>query len=82
MKLGILGSCLLASAAMALAQNNVLGILSLPEVFGPSDCQPYNPSELKLYPAPKIGRSIGAIRAGTYLKLHAEGGCEGPKVNV
>jgi hypothetical protein len=79
MKLGIL----LASAAIAMAQNNVLGILSLPEVFGPPGfCEPFVPSELTLYSAPKPGRSIGSIRVVTPLKFLPDGGCEGTNVKV
>jgi len=39
----------------ASAQDRVIGLLSLPEVFGAQVCAPFEPGQVPLHAAPKAG---------------------------
>jgi hypothetical protein len=73
---------LLACAAPANAQDRIIGILSLPEVFGDSPCQRFVPREIALYGVPVQERPVGAIRVDRNWKFPGDGGCEGLEVGV
>jgi hypothetical protein len=72
----------LACAPAAWAQDQVLGLLSLPEVFGSGACDKFTPAEITLYAAPDSEPAVGSIRVDQYWTFYAAGGCEGLMVNV
>ena len=72
----------LATGAPALAQDRVIGLLSLPEVFGGSQCAAFEPEEVPLHPAPNDGRTVGVIRVDQNWSFAPHGGCEGLEVRV
>ena len=73
---------LLACASPARAQDRIIGILSLPEVFGDSPCQQFVPREIALYATPVPERRVGTIRVDRNWSFPREGGCEGLEVGV
>jgi hypothetical protein len=79
-------SCLLAilllSATCAVTQERVLGLLTLPEVFGDGACHEFVPREVVLFAAPGSEELIGSIRVAEYWTFHERGGCEGLRVRV
>ena len=66
----------------AAAQEKVIGLLSLPEVFGPRQCAPFEPHEVALHAAPDDGQPIGFIRVDQNWSFAPHGGCEGLEVSV
>ena len=72
----------LAIANPALAQERVLGLLSLPEVFGPRVCAPFEPSQVALHSVPNDGAAIAFIRVDQNWSFAPHGGCEGLEVSV
>ena len=72
----------LAIPASAFAQERVLGLLSLPEVFGPRVCAPFEPSQVALHAAPNDGAAIAFIRVDKNWSFAPHGGCEGLEVSV
>ena len=67
---------------VASAQSRVLGLVSLPQVFGEHACATYTPSEIIVYAEPDSTRSLGVIRVGQPGTMHENGGCEGLRVVV
>lgn len=82
MKTWVLVVCLLAFPAALRAQDQVVGLLSLPEVFGAGACDKFAPGEIALHAAPESEAVIGSIQVDRYWTFHAMGGCEGLIVNV
>jgi len=80
MQLVILSVLMLAGAAMA--QDNVIGLLKLPEIFGEGGCDKFEPAEIQLFAAPGLGKAIGSIRVDNNWRFPADGGWEGLTVNV
>ena len=75
-----------AIACIALGQtgaspDRIIGLLTLPEVFGNGACDRYSPRDVTLYAAPDGGRA-GTIRVVTPWTHQAAGGCEGLDVRV
>ena len=64
------------------AADRVVGLLSLPEVFGKGPCDTFTPQEVLLYSAPDSRDVMGSIRVDKYWTFPAEGGCQGLTVNV
>jgi hypothetical protein len=63
-------------------QDKLLGVLTLPEVFGTDPCEKFTPTEIPLYAAPDVSSMVGSIRVDQYWTFHDVGGCEGLTVNV
>lgn len=72
----------LVAGSPAAAQDRVLGLLSLPEVFGNGACDRFTPSDVVLHAGPDSLPAIGRIRVDRYWTFHDGGGCEGLVVNV
>ena len=64
------------------AQDRVIGLLSLPDVFGAGPCERFVPREVALYSAPDTLRQVGSIRVDRHWTFPLDGGCEGLKVGV
>jgi hypothetical protein len=73
---------ILASGSSAQAQDRVIGLLSLPEVYGARMCAPFEPGHVALHAAPGDGKPIGFIRVDQNWSFAPHGGCEGLKVSV
>jgi hypothetical protein len=71
----------LAFAARANAQDRVLGLLQLPEVFSTGPCVPFFPRNVTLYDSPD-GKTIGTIEVDQNWSFAPHGGCEGLEVRV
>ncbi len=77
----MLMTCALRAPGEASAQERVLGLLTLPTVFGEGPCDQTSPDEIRLFSAPATGAVVGSIKVDTPWTLHA-GGCDGLSVNV
>ncbi len=69
-------------ASEARAQDRVIGLLTLPEVFGGEACTPFEPRPVPLYAEPASKREVASIRVDQYWSFAAHGGCEGLEVSV
>ncbi len=78
----LLAIATLAIAASAVAQPRVLGLLSLPEVFGPRLCSPFEPGVVALHAAPNDGKAFAFVRVDRNWSFAPHGGCEGLEVSV
>ena len=76
--------CLLCwfPAASAFAQEKVLGLLSLPEVFGSRECAPFEPRAITLHSSATDGSLVGSIEVDQNWSFAPHGGCEGLEVRV
>jgi hypothetical protein len=63
------------------AQDRVIGLLTLPEVFGSEVCSPFKPESVALHLEPG-GARIGSIDVDQYWSFAPHGGCEGLEVRV
>lgn len=72
----------LAIAAPAGAQDRVIGLLSLPEAFGNSECAAFEPGEIPLYAEATDATPIAFIRVDQNWSFAPHGGCEGLEVSV
>jgi len=82
MKTGLLMAGLLVFPAAASAQDQIIGLLSLPEVFGEGPCDRFTPQEVTLRAGPDSETIVGTIRVDVPWTFHAVGGCEGLRVNL
>jgi hypothetical protein len=76
------GLLFLLSATTASAQERVIGLLSLPEVFGSRECSPFEPTSIALHASPNDARAIAAIEVDRESSFAPHGGCEGLAVSV
>jgi hypothetical protein len=72
----------LIGGAPASAQERVIGLLSLPQVFGPRQCAPFEPVDVALHASPNDARAFAIIRVDQYHSFAPHGGCEGLEVSV
>jgi hypothetical protein len=68
-------------AAPVRAQDRVIGLLTLPEVFGNGACDRFTPEAITLHREPD-GPPIGSIQVEQSWSFDAHGGCEGLDVRV
>ena len=68
--------------AAAVRQDKLIGLLSLPEVFGAGACDKFTPATVPLYAMPDFGPTVASIRVDQYWTFQDVGGCEGLIVNV
>jgi hypothetical protein len=66
----------------ALAQERTIGLLSLPEVFGPRQCAPFEPQQVALHASPNDGSPFAFVRVDQNWSFAPHGGCEGLEVSV
>jgi hypothetical protein len=81
MRVLVLTLAWLLAAAPAHAQSPLLGLLTLPRVFGEGACDPTPPRPVALFDGPR-GARIGEIRTLTPWRMNPEGGCEMLEVRV
>ena len=82
MRMLFLGAMTFALADSAIAQDRVIGLLSLPEVFGARVCAPFEPGQVALHAAPGDATPVSFIRVDQNWSFAPHGGCEGLKVSV
>jgi hypothetical protein len=63
-------------------EGNVIGLLSLPEVFGSRQCAPFEPIDVALHAAPNDGKVMALIRVDRNWSFAPHGGCEGLAVSI
>jgi hypothetical protein len=80
-RIDFLFACLAALATPALAQERVLGLLALPQVFGRGACDRFTPQPVPLRADPR-GAVIGAIVVATPWTFQGDGGCSGLEIAV
>ena len=73
---------LVATASSAHAQDRVVGLLSLPEVYGARLCAPFDPESVALYSSPNDSTPTAFIRVDQSWSFAPHGGCEGLRVSV
>jgi hypothetical protein len=66
----------------AAAQDRVIGLLALPEVYGARMCAPFEPGQVAIHATPKAGAPVAVIRVDQNWSFAPHGGCEGLKVSV
>jgi hypothetical protein len=69
-------------SAPAFAQYRVIGLLSLPEVFGGGECDHFDPRGIPLHSSPNDAAAIATIEVDQNWSFAPHGGCEGLEVSV
>ena len=75
-------SAIVLLAPPAFAQDRVIGLLSLPEVFGGGACDHFDPREIPLRNSPNDVAAVGTIEVDQNWSFAPHGGCEGLEVTV
>ena len=78
----LIGVALVLSAVPAFGQERIIGLLSLPDVFGPRQCAPFEPRDIELHASPNDGQPFASIRVDRNWSFAPHGGCEGLEVSV
>jgi hypothetical protein len=73
---------LIVWAAPAAAEDRVIGLLSLPEVFGARQCAPFEPGEVELHAAPNDGKAAAFVRVDRTWSFSPHGECDGLEVSI
>jgi hypothetical protein len=73
---------LLPWTSAAHAADQVLGLLSLPDVFGSGPCDEFTPRDVFLYSAPESDDVVGSIRGERDGSSPVDGSCRALTVNV
>jgi hypothetical protein len=73
---------LLIGVLPASAAERIIGLVSLPEVFGAAPCAAFEPEEIPLHASPGDGKAIAVIRVEKNWSFAPHGGCEGLEVRV
>lgn len=69
-------------AAQAAPADRVIGLLSLPQVFGSTMCAPFEPQDIPLHSTPNDGTAFAFVHVDQNWSFAPHGGCEGLKVSV
>lgn len=69
------------TSAQGVARDRVIGLLTLPAVFGSEVCSRFKPESVALHAEPD-GARIGSIEVDQYWSFAPHGGCEGLEVRV
>lgn len=62
--------------------DRVIGLLSLPEVFGGRMCAPFKPSDVALHTTPNDETKVATVHVDQEWSFAPHGGCDGLKVSV
>jgi hypothetical protein len=66
----------------ASAAERIIGLVSIPEVFGAGPCAAFEPQQVALHAAPADGKPIAFIHVDQNWSFAPHGGCDGLKVSV
>lgn len=72
----------LTSPLSSMAQDRVLGLLQLPEVFSTGACVPFEPRPVPIFAEREGVKPIGTIEVDENWSFAPHGGCEGLQVRV
>ena len=75
-------AALLAMGLAAQTPDRIIGLLTLPDVFGRGACDRFQPRPVNLFAEPDAARLVGSIRVDAFWTFHEDGGCEGLRVSV
>jgi len=78
----LVGLLLLSSQDTGGTGERLIGLLTLPQVFGAGPCTPFEPSRIPLYAQPRAQKPIALIQVDRYWTFHQNGGCAGLEVRV
>jgi len=78
----VLVLCFLPAVPTQSQEPGLIGLLTLPEVFGNHACDRFDPEPVALYSAPDSLEEVGAIQVSQYWTFHDVGGCGGLVVTV
>ncbi|HYE87564.1 MAG TPA: hypothetical protein VEA16_14475 [Vicinamibacterales bacterium] len=73
---------LLALSVLQPSQDRVIGLLSLPQVFGSRACAPFEPRDVPLHSIPDDSARVAVIRVDRNWSFAPHGGCDGLAVSV
>jgi hypothetical protein len=73
---------LLIGVLPASAAERIIGLVSIPEVFGAGPCAAFEPQQVALHAAPADGKPIAFIQVDQNWSFAPHGGCDGLKVSV
>lgn len=82
MRVIVVIAIVLMSVSPAAAAERIIGLVSIPEVFGAGPCAAFEPQDVALHAAPADGKPIAFIRVERNWSFAPHGGCEGLKVSV
>ena len=82
MRVIVVITILLMGVSPAGAAERIIGLVSIPEVFGSGPCAAFEPQDVTLHAAPADGKPIAVIRVDQNWSFAPHGGCEGLKVSV
>ena len=82
MRVIVVITIVLIGVSPAAAAERIIGLVSIPEVFGAGPCAAFEPQDVALHAAPADGKPIAFIRVDRNWSLAPQGGCEGLKVSV
>lgn len=82
MRVIVVIAIVLMSVSPAAAAERIIGLVSIPEVFGAGPCAAFEPQDVALHAAPADGKPIAFIRVDRNWSFAPHGGCEGLKVSV
>lgn len=77
----VLAAIVLIPREMA-AQDRVVGLLSLPQVFGSGECAAFEPEDVRLYAQAEDATPVASIHVDQNWSFAPHGGCEGLKVSI
>ncbi len=60
----------------------LLGLLTLPQIFGAGPCVPFEPRSVALFSLPRAGDPIAQLQVDQYWTFPPNGGCEGLLVRL
>ena len=66
----------------ASAAERIIGLVSIPEVFGAGPCTAFEPQDVPLHAMPADGKPIAVIHVDQNWSFAPHGGCDGLKVSV
>lgn len=64
------------------AQDRVLGLLTLPQVFGSRMCAPFEPKDVSLHTTPDEGSRFAVLHVDQTWSFAPHGGCDGLEVSI
>jgi hypothetical protein len=82
MRVIVVIAILSSGVSPAAAAERIIGLVSIPEVYGAAPCAAFEPQEVALHAAPADGKPIAFIRVDQNWSFAPHGGCEGLKVSV
>jgi hypothetical protein len=71
----IMAVVFVATLPIAGAEERIIGLLTLPQVFGKERCTPFTPRQIPLFNSPTAPTPVAYIRVDKDWTFHEDGGC-------